>query len=152
MKYFLHNVDKTYESENILTGPGMVSTTMPASNWDLGPGVMWSPLCCSFIWSKTIKSQASSCWSWSRHHLTIFLHQTFICNILWQFFKLRCWYNQPGSSYPGPLLDQCWVEQIGWGPQFLLVCRHRFLAEKTSSTERKKPEYSDKIILWTYLF
>lgn len=35
---------------NILTGPGMVSTTMPASNWDLGPGVIWSPLCCSFIW------------------------------------------------------------------------------------------------------
>lgn len=43
------------------------------------------------------------------------------------------------------------MEQIGWGPQSLLVCRHRFLAEKTSSTERKKPEYSDKIILWTYL-
>lgn len=37
----------------ILTGPGTVSTTMPASNWDFGPGVIWSPLCCSFIWRKT---------------------------------------------------------------------------------------------------
>lgn len=35
-----------------LTGPGIVSTTMPESSWDFGPGVIWSPLCCSLIYGK----------------------------------------------------------------------------------------------------
>lgn len=44
----------------------MVSTTMPASNWDLGPGVIWSPLCCSFIWKqKCIKTQTLHNKEWS---------------------------------------------------------------------------------------
>lgn len=87
MKYFLHDINQQYESENILTGPGMVSTTMPANNWDLGPGVMWSPLCCSFIWSKTDKSQASSHWRWSRYRLLIFLDQTLIVTCYYENLK-----------------------------------------------------------------
>lgn len=152
MKYFLHNIDQPYKSENILTGPGMVSTTMPANNWDLGPGVMWSPLCCSFIWSETNKSQAHR--RWLRYHLPIFLDQTLIVTYRYKnlkqvkeidsaiFLKMRYCCNQPGSSYPGPLLDRCWVEQTGWGPLSLLVCRHCFPDVKISSTERNKPEYS----------
>lgn len=40
---------------NILTGPFMVSTTMPDSNWDFGPEVIRSPLCCSLIWTNVCK-------------------------------------------------------------------------------------------------
>lgn len=49
-----------------LTGPGMVSTTMPESSWDLGPGVIWSPLCCSLICGKKSilirKKNIKMCW------------------------------------------------------------------------------------------
>lgn len=160
----MQNVDKTYDSENILTGPGMVSTTMPANNWDLGPGVMWSPLCCSLIWNKTIKSQASSHWSWPRHHLPIFLHQTFICNILWQFKATgegnsldNFWNWDVVTTNPVPLiLDLCWIS-VEWnklvGVLNLYWCAGTvsWLRRLHPLKERKKPEHSDKIILWTYL-
>lgn len=53
-------------------------------------------------------------------------------------------FNWPGSSYPKPHWDQCWVGQTGWGPQSLLGCQHCCLAVKTSSTERKQVDSWEK--------
>lgn len=60
--------------------------------------------------------------------------EAMLCEKIWWYF------NWPGSSYPEPLWDQCWVGQTGWGPQSLLVYRRCCLAVKTSSTEETKKQ------------